>query len=532
MASPAPEEHALYPQPEDDPMEGAEAGEEEGEEGEGDDTMAGQQQQQQDDSSDEEEEDAEEARRIREGFIVDEDEEDEDEDDEEERKRRKRRKRHHRRRREEEQDLEEDDLDLLEENTGGKFKKSRLKRLVRRGRSESPPTASTSKRRAVVESDDEDLDDDALPTIHDIQQIWDDQRDDEDDDADGDIDDFIEYDDDEEGGMPMDEQAREERRRERRKQQIELRRKSRGAHPELAGIDANAWAEIHDVFGDGHEYDWALVADEEREYEHEVQKDMSIQNVFEPSEIRQHLLTEDDNLIRARDTPERMQLTASPLSDSATISLHQTITAEDLNKDGARWVTVRLLPDNSEKQREFFGETGKFQHLQGELVMAVTFALRAIFIEEYEVPYIWTHRRDYISHFDTDDPRSPRVELLSLSDLWRVYALGQKYRSLVERRNALTTSYNRLGVTDSYYTDEIFPAIDSVEVVADTTEWLLMKYKDKKQNEAAFRFHDDEEAEVEKKHKMPSRVSAYELAKKSIVSRLADVHHILSYIAS
>lgn len=126
----------------------------------------------------------------------------------------------------------------MEENTGGTFKKSRLKRLVRRGASESPPTASSSKRRAVVESSDEDLDDDPLPKVQDIQQIWDDQRDEFDDDADGDIDDFIEYDDEEEGGMPMDERAREERRKERRRQQQEFRRKSRGAHPELAGIDA------------------------------------------------------------------------------------------------------------------------------------------------------------------------------------------------------------------------------------------------------------------------------------------------------
>ncbi|KIK57744.1 hypothetical protein GYMLUDRAFT_45913 [Collybiopsis luxurians FD-317 M1] len=480
------------------------------------------------DSSEEEEEDEDEERRIREGFIVDED-EDEEEDDEEERKRRKRRKKHHRRRREEEQDLEEDDLDLLEENTGGAFKKSRLKRLVRRGRSESPPTASSSKRRAVVESSDEDLDDEALPKVQDIQQIWDDQRDEEDDDADGDIDDFIEYDDEEEGGMPMDEQAREARRKERRKQQQELRRKSRAAHPELAGIDAIAWAEIHDVFGDGHEYDWALVADEEMQYEEAAAPDMTIQNVFEPSEIRDHLLTEDDNLIRARDTPERMQLTGSSLSDSSSLSLHQSLTVEDVNKDGARWVTLRLIPDKSQKQKEFFTPNGKYQHLQGELVMAVTFVLRALFVEELEVPYIWTHRRDYISHFDINDTRSPRIELLSLSELWRIYALGQRYRSLVERRNALTASYERLGVADTYYTEEIFPAIDSVELVADTTEWLLMKYKDKKQNDTSFRFHDDEDVDAEKKHKMPSRVSAYELAKKSVVSRLADGFGIASH---
>lgn len=155
--------------------------------------------------------------------------------------------------------------------------------------------------------------------------------------------------------------------------------------------------------------------------------------------------------------------------------------------------------------------------------MAVTFAIRYMFVQEFEVPYIWTHKRDYISHFDVNDIRN-RFELLNLSELWRIYSLGQKYRSLVERRRALTASYARLEVTDEYYEAELLPTVDSVEVVADVTEWLAMKYKDKKQNNFEFHFHDDEDVpEVEKKRKMPSRISAYEVNKKSIVNKLAEV---------
>jgi transcription elongation factor SPT6 len=230
------------------------------------------------------------------------------------------------------------------------------------------------------------------------------------------------------------------------------------------------------------------------------------------------MLTEDDDLIRAQDTPERMQLTTSSLSGSSSISSHQPLTSEDIDNGGAMWVTQRLSP---RKIREFFDPDGPYQPYRTALVLAVTFALRCIFVDEYEVPYIWTHKRDHISHFDPENPRN-RFELLTLSELWRIYALGQKYRSLVERRNALSASYNKLGVEDEYYQNDIVPMIDGVEVVADTTEWLLMKYKDKKQNNVALRFHDDE-AEMDRKHKTPSRISAYELAKKSIVSKLADV---------
>lgn len=230
------------------------------------------------------------------------------------------------------------------------------------------------------------------------------------------------------------------------------------------------------------------------------------------------MLTEDDDLIRAQDIPERMQLATSSLSLSANLSLHTQLTEADLG-GAAMWVTQRLSP---RKNRDFFSEDGPYSHLKGALVMAVTFALRCLFVEEFEVPYIWTHKRDYIRHFDVQDIRS-RQELLSLNELWRIYALGQKYRSMIERRGAMMAMYQRLNVQDSYAEDDIFPQVDSVEVVADCTEWLPMKYKDQKQFEPDPHFHDDEETEIIKKRKMPSRVSNYEILKKSIVSKLAEV---------
>ncbi|KAG6814391.1 hypothetical protein H0H92_010977 [Tricholoma furcatifolium] len=490
---------------EDDPMLGS------GQEGEGEGDVV--MPDVTDDSSEEGEDDEEEARRVREGFIVDEDEEEDDEEEEEgaeeRRKRRKRRKKHHRH---QDEGLEDEDLELLEENTGTSFRLTRL----RRGRNSRSPAAS-SKRKAVVESSDDDLDNEDLPQVQDIQRIWDDDRRGEEDDED--MDDFIEDDEEEEGGVAMDEEAREERRKEK-KQELERRKKARGTRPELAGIgiDANAWDEIHDVFGDGHEYDWALEGDDEVQYEEERFKpEMKYQDVFEPSEIKKRMLTEDDDLIRAQDIPERMQLATSSLSPSSNLSLHTQLTEADLG-GAAMWVTQRLSP---KKTSEFFGIEGQYSHLKGALVMAVTFALRHLFVEEFEVPYIWTHKRDYLRHFDVRDIRS-RQELISLNELWRIYALGQKYRSMVERRTTMTSLYQKLGVQDLYFEDEITPQIESVEVVADCSEWLSMKYKDQKQSEPDFQFHDDEEPEVVKKRKMPSRISNYEILKKSVVSKLAD----------
>ena len=157
-----------------------------------------------------------------------------------------------------------------------------------------------------------------------------------------------------------------------------------------------------------------------------------------------------------------------------------------------------------------------------QLVEAITCALRYIFIQDFEVPYIWMHKRDYISYFDAANPRL-QVELLSLDDLWRVYTLGQKYRSLLERRSALDSLYAHLGVSDEYYEVEVRKKIETAEMAADATEWLGMKYRDQKKSKFDFQFHDDEETVENRKHKAPSRVSAYELAKKTIISKLAEV---------
>ena len=230
------------------------------------------------------------------------------------------------------------------------------------------------------------------------------------------------------------------------------------------------------------------------------------------------MLTEDDDLIRAQDIPERMQLASSSLSQSSSLSLHTPLTESDLD-DAAAWVTLRISP---KKAQDFFSPNGVYIHLREDLVLAVSYALRYLFIQEFEVPYIWTHKRDYISYFTPTELRT-RVDLLSLAELWRIYALGQKYRSLAERRNALDSSYARLGVEDRYYDTDIRPQIDSVEVVADATEWLAMKYKDKKRDHFELHFHDDEEQPETKKRKMPSRTSAYEVAKKTIISKLANV---------
>jgi transcription elongation factor SPT6 len=238
------------------------------------------------------------------------------------------------------------------------------------------------------------------------------------------------------------------------------------------------------------------------------------------------MLTEDDEIIRAQDTPERMQLATSSLSLNDTTLVSRLEWRDDDLDDAATWVLTRL---SKFKEKEFLQSSGRYHHHLRDLVDAIKFSLRCLFIQEFEVPYIYTYKRDYISYFNSEDMRT-RLELLSQDDLWRVYTLGQKYSSFLDRRSALDSFYSRLGVTDEYFETELRRKLANVEMVADATEWLSLKRTDsnKKSNSQDLRFHDDIEDESQtKKHQRPSRSSAYEVAKRSVVSKLADASLLL-----
>lgn len=110
--------------------------------------------------------------------------------------------------------------------------------------------------------------------------------------------------------------------------------------------------------------------------------------------------TEVDNLIRVQDIPERMQL-ATLLLQSSTLSPRQSLTELDVD-DAATWATSGL---SAQKTREFFSPIGSYTAYSEALLLAASHGLRFLFIYEFEVPYIWTHRQDYMSYFNPQEIR-------------------------------------------------------------------------------------------------------------------------------
>ncbi|KAH6891839.1 hypothetical protein BKA70DRAFT_1440796 [Coprinopsis sp. MPI-PUGE-AT-0042] len=361
------------------------------------------------------------------------------------------------------------DLDKLVVNHAQAMsRKVELERMVRDG---------------FIADEDEDEDDDEdeekekerrrRHNTESAKNLWDDDKRDDGDGGGMNMESFIEYSDEEDG-----QEGREERRRVQ-KQDAERRRRAGGGGrlQSLQALTSTLGTSFTTCLGGGEDYNWALELDDEEEQEDYLKQDMKYQDIFETSEIQRRFLTDDDELVRARDIPERMQLASSSLSQSFSLALYGAMNEEDPG-GAAMWP------------------------LESHPFMAVTFALKCLFVGQYEVPYVWVHKRDFMAHFDPNDS-----ELLDLTELWPILGLGQKYRSLIERRKALSSLSSRLHAPDEYFeSDILFQKDKNRDVITE------------------FRLHNNEEQPREvKKHKMPSRVSAYEMAKKSIASKLAEV---------
>lgn len=270
------------------------------------------------DSSEEEDDDdnEEEIQKVREGFIVD----DEDEEIESTKKRRHKKRKRERERPEQNDALDEDDLELLLENSGVKPRGqgNKLKRL---------------KRKTSEEDQDSQVD---VPKEHDRQSrtspavpdIFADDDEEEEELGEG----LIDHDEDR-GAIPRDrsnmldefedfieeDELSDEDEEMRKQRQLERQRvKQRGPKldtSKLSNVDRKSLQELFEVFGDGREYEWALEAQEDEDLGAAGNEDpTSLDEVFEHSELKERMLTEEDNLIRIIDIPERFQKYRSSLT--------------------------------------------------------------------------------------------------------------------------------------------------------------------------------------------------------------------------
>ncbi|WFC97997.1 Transcription elongation factor spt6 [Malassezia yamatoensis] len=436
------------------------------------------------DSSDEEddEEDEEEQRRVAEGFIVDEDVDEE--------ANHKRKRRHHQRRREElAEELDEDDLALLQENQGP-----------------SSSTASNKRARQHDDQHDRDLahifddedDSEQLPSV--AGAIRDSLADpnrvaDYDDDE---LDDFIEDDEDEEM-LGLDEEAREERRRERREERRRARLTGQRVDPLKVGIDPEAWDEIHDIFGNGEDYAWAL--GEEDDEESEIQEDDRIKQV---------------------DIPERIQL-AFPGLEGLQL-LEERLSDQDLDQ-AAQWASSRI---SARCAADFLDEGAVHARLHTEWLQCVRRMLGYMLNDYLEVSFLTQHRLDELdhSHFNEHTRKYETIPLLLRQELLTLSSLGIKFKMLRARKESLRQTFGQLQASlgdavsadlRSYFSDLLAQA-SSFEEVTDINEWLAMQFGERFRDATALIEADQISRPLLKK---PTVVSEYERLKATPLAQLA-----------
>lgn len=254
------------------------------------------------------------------------------------------------------------------------------------------------------------------------------------------------------------------------------------------------------------------------------------------------MLTGEDDIIRAIDIPERMQIAQSgipsrPAQRSATTTEAENESPDDVLLQeselapAAIWCASRISDDLT---KEFIqAPDGTIPLLRDVFTSAVERVLRFLCVEYFEVPFIWVHRRDYFIHHDPEslDPATRSKALLSREDLWKIYSLAVKYRALLDKKAHLLKLWQKLQRDDEYFTDA-FNSIDSPEEVADLVEWVTMKYQNKLKDlsraaDAEF-IAEDENEEVNNrlpssKYKRSKGASRYETAKNSLVSKFAEV---------
>ncbi|WWD16106.1 transcription elongation factor SPT6 [Kwoniella shandongensis] len=441
-----------------------------------------------DSSEEESEDDPEEAKRIAEGFIVqdeeDDDEEEDEEDDEEERRRKrkekkKRRKRERARLRKERDEvvLSDDELELLNENRGlaGPSQSRPLKRLRRRSGSGA--------------SDDER---EGVPTLQDMFRDDEDRRDRDDDDED-DLMDFIEEDEEEEGAT----RETEEERRERKREEKLRRREAARTRPELAGVDRTSWDEIYAVFGDGQEYDWALEGEDGMDLDDDdeaAKKDLRLEDVFDPAEIKARRLQDEDKAVASKDQPERHQLVNSTLSDNPVFAPDSLYPPPDL---AAGWAHTKIslrtqyLFCNMHEEGSYPEPTVDNPNpypayrrldLALEYRNVVSTALNMMFVQHLEVPYLWHYKRDAFSVLENQGQSS--VQFLERDELWQLYNLGIRFRAIFDRNQQTQQLWEKIKsrkpeIEDDYLTTKLLPSICmmSIESAAEGSDWVAYHYQ-------------------------------------------------------
>ena len=238
-----------------------------------------------------------------------------------------------------------------------------------------------------------------------------------------------------------------------------------------SGFDDDAINILQEAFGDGGEYDWALELQEDVDAQPTGARTLGIRQLFDPAQLAEKMMTEDDDVVRLTDEPERFQVARRPYR-------HLFLTDEQV-KEEALWVS-RMMPKRNLPES-----------LRGPFLEAVAKVLEFLVADNVEVPFVFQHRKDYLIHAvkvpitpDPSNPDGPQYivnaeKLLNQDDLWQILEYDLKFRALIDKRNSLQRTYQNLkaqsNVTDLTF-EEMLPAAETMEEIQDLQDYLYFQH--------------------------------------------------------
>lgn len=242
---------------------------------------------------------------------------------------------------------------------------------------------------------------------------------------------------------------------------------------EATGLDENALEDMRAAFGDGTDYLFALeMEEEEEEREMEEEKQLDLKDVFEPSLLAEKMLTDEDNEIRFTDEPERHQIARKPYK-------HVTLSDEEFREEAGWIANMMLLKKRIEPE------------LREPFQRSVTKVLEFMVTEDWEVPFIFQHRKDYLIHAakvpvspDPNNPDAPQYtikaqKLLNMTDLWDIFDLDLKFRAFIDKRHHVQNIYDKLQSVMKIKDDiieDMLPAATTMEELQDLQEYVHFQY--------------------------------------------------------
>lgn len=244
--------------------------------------------------------------------------------------------------------------------------------------------------------------------------------------------------------------------------------------------------------------------------------------MFDPSEIKERRLGDEDRAIANSDRPERHQLVNSTLSDNPIPAPDMLFPPPELasgwayNKISIRtgYIFCGMGEEGTYPEPSFLDPNPlpavRRPDLVQEYISAVARALDMMFVQNLEVPYLWHYKRDAFSKLENQGQSS--VQFLERDELWMLYNLGTRFRAIYERTEQMKDTWRKIKerkpeIEDAYLIQTLLPSVCmmSVEAAAEGNEWLGYHYA-----EDIRRIKEDEAIEEGKK-RLPERLGQEDL---------------------